>query len=187
MFSLDYDEAKGVKAVLDQALIIGASDGLLFGDMIIQLITFIILLALITKFAWKPLMNVMQERESHIATEIDQAEQSNQEAQRLMKEANDELKSTRQNAQQIIDEAKDTAKSQQAELLQQAREEAARIKENARLEIEQEKDKAIQALQTQVGSLSVQIASKVIEKELSEDEQEKLINDYLDKVGEDNE
>ena len=187
MFSLDYDEAKGVKAVLDQALIIGASDGLLFGDMIIQLITFIILLALITKFAWKPLMNVMQERETHIATEIDQAEQSNQEAQRLMKEANDELKSTRQNAQQIIDEAKDTAKSQQAELLQQAREEAARIKENARLEIEQEKDKAIQALQTQVGSLSVQIASKVIEKELSEDEQEKLINDYLDKVGEDNE
>lgn len=47
--------------------------------------------------------------------------------------------------------------------------------------------KAIQALQTQVGSLSVQIASKVIEKELSETEQEKLINDYLEKVGEDNE
>lgn len=57
--------------MLDQALIIGAANGLLFGDMIIQLITFIILLALITKFAWKPLMNVMQEREQHIASEID--------------------------------------------------------------------------------------------------------------------
>lgn len=72
-------------------------------------------------------------------------------------------------------------------LNQSRKEEAARIKENARLEIEQERDKAIQALQTQVGSLSVQIASKVIEKELSETEQEKLINDYLEKVGEDNE
>ncbi|MFB9973678.1 MULTISPECIES: F0F1 ATP synthase subunit B [Allobacillus] len=173
--------------MLDQALIIGAANGLLFGDMIIQLITFIILLALITKFAWKPLMNVMQEREQHIASEIDQAEQSNQEAKRLMNEANDELKNTRQNAQQIIDDANETAKNQQADLIKAAKEEAARIKENARLEIEQERDKAIQALQTQVGSLSVQIASKVIEKELSETEQEKLINDYLEKVGEDNE
>ena len=173
--------------MLDQALIIGAANGLLFGDMIIQLITFIILLALIIKFAWKPLMNVMQEREQHIASEIDQAEQSNQEAKRLMNEANDELKNTRQNAQQIIDDANETAKNQQADLIKAAKEEAARIKENARLEIEQERDKAIQALQTQVGSLSVQIASKVIEKELSETEQEKLINDYLEKVGEDNE
>ena len=173
--------------MLDQALIIGAANGLLFGDMIIQLITFIILLALITKFAWKPLMNVMQEREQHIASEIDQAEQSNQEAKRLMNEANDELKNTRQNAQQIIDDANETAKNQQADLIKAAKEEAARIKENARLEIEQERDKAIHALQTQVGSLSVQIASKVIEKELSETEQEKLINDYLEKVGEDNE
>ena len=173
--------------MLDQALIIGAANGLLFGDMIIQLITFIILLALITKFAWKPLMNVMQEREQHIASEIDQAEQSNQEAKRLMNEANDELKKTRQNAQQIIDDANETAKNQQADLIKAAKEEAARIKENARLEIEQERDKAIQALQTQVSSLSVQIASKVIEKELSETEQEKLINDYLEKVGEDNE
>lgn len=132
-------------------------------------------------------MNVMQEREQHIASEIDQAEQSNQEAKRLMNEANDELKNTRQNAQQIIDDANETAKNQQADLIKAAKEEAARIKENARLEIEQERDKAIQALQTQVGSLSVQIASKVIEKELSETEQEKLINDYLEKVGEDNE
>lgn len=104
-----------------------------------------------------------------------------------MNEANDELKNTRQNAQQIIDDANETAKNQQADLIKAAKEEAARIKENARLEIEQERDKAIQALQTQVGSLSVQIASKVIEKELSETEQEKLINDYLEKVGEDNE
>lgn len=107
--------------MLDQALIIGAANGLLFGDMIIQLITFIILLALITKFAWKPLMNVMQEREQHIASEIDQAEQSNQEAKRLMNEANDELKNTRQNAQQIIDDANETAKNQQADLIKAAK------------------------------------------------------------------
>ena len=101
-----------------------------------------------------------------------------------MKEAQDELKNTRQNAQKIIEDAKLTAKDQQESILQEAKAEAERIKENARLEIEQEKDKAVQALQEQVATLSVQIASKVIEKELSVDEQDQLIKEYLDKVGE---
>nr|WP_188207671.1 F0F1 ATP synthase subunit B [Alkalibacillus aidingensis] len=154
------------------------------GDMIVQLVMFLILLALITKFAWRPLMNVMQEREQHIANEIDSAEKSRQESERLMKEAQDELKSTRQNAQQIIEDAKLTAKDQEETLISEAKAEAERIKQSARQEIEQEKERAIQALQEQVGTLSVQIASKVIEKELSMDEQEKLINEYLEKVGE---
>ncbi|WP_317450928.1 F0F1 ATP synthase subunit B [Alkalibacillus aidingensis] len=163
---------------------LNAEVGLMAGDMIVQLVMFLILLALITKFAWRPLMNVMQEREQHIANEIDSAEKSRQESERLMKEAQDELKSTRQNAQQIIEDAKLTAKDQEETLISEAKAEAERIKQSARQEIEQEKERAIQALQEQVGTLSVQIASKVIEKELSMDEQEKLINEYLEKVGE---
>ncbi|MGM8215022.1 F0F1 ATP synthase subunit B [Bacillaceae bacterium W0354] len=165
-------------------LVLGADMGLLIGDMVIQLVMFLILLTLITIFAWRPLMNVMHERENHISNEIDQAENNRKESERLMKEAQDELKNTRQNAHKIIEDAKLTAKDQQNTILQEARAEAERIKENARLEIEQEKDKAVQALQEQVATLSVQIASKVIEKELSMDEQDQLIKDYLDKVGE---
>ncbi|WP_084500791.1 F0F1 ATP synthase subunit B [Halalkalibacillus halophilus] len=171
--------------MLDQRLYtLNAEMGLMFGDMIVQLVMFIILLALITKFAWRPLMNVMEERENHIANEIDSAEKSRQESERLMREAQDELKGTRQNAQQIIEDAKLTAKDQEETLIAEAKQEAERIKINARQEIEQEKEKAIQALQAQVGTLSVQIASKVIEKELSMEEQETLINEYLEKVGE---
>ncbi len=174
-----------MKALLDQRLYtLNAEMGLMFGDMIVQLVMFIILLALITKFAWRPLMNVMEERENHIANEIDSAEKSRQESERLMREAQDELKGTRQNAQQIIEDAKLTAKDQEETLIAEAKQEAERIKINARQEIEQEKEKAIQALQAQVGTLSVQIASKVIEKELSMEEQETLINEYLEKVGE---
>lgn len=165
-------------------LVLGAEMGLMIGDMIVQLVMFLILIALVTKFAWRPLMNVMQAREEHIANEIDQAENNRQEAERLMKEAQDELNHTRQNAQKIIEDAKLTAQDQQNTILQEARAEAERLKENARLEIEQEKDKAVQALQEQVATLSVQIASKVIEKELSMDEQDQLIKEYLDKVGE---
>ncbi len=153
------------------------------GDMLAQLIVFIILLFLLKKFAWKPLMGVMKEREEHIANEIETAEKNRQEAERLAKEAQDEIKSTRQQAQQIIEDAKETAKDQEQAIITAAREEANRLKEAARIEIEQERDKAIQALQDQVASLSVKIASKVIEKELSEKDQEKLINEYIKEVG----
>lgn len=164
--------------------VLGAEMGLLVGDMIVQLVMFLILLALITAFAWRPLMNVMQEREQHVANEIDQAENNRKETERLLKEAQEELKNTRQNASKIIEDAKLTARNQQESIIAEAMAEAERIKENARLEIEQEKDKAIKALQEQVATLSVQIASKVIEKELSMDDQDQLIKEYLDKVGE---
>ncbi|MDQ0160605.1 F0F1 ATP synthase subunit B [Alkalibacillus salilacus] len=172
--------------MLDPRLfILNAEMGFNPGSMIIQFVMFIILLALITKFAWRPLMNVMQEREEHVANEIDTAEKNRQEAERLMNEAQDELQGTRQNAQKIIEDAKETAKSEQQTMIAEAKDEAQRIKDNARQEIEQEKERAVQALQEQVGTLSVQIASKVIEKELTVDEQQKLINEYLEQVGED--
>ncbi|WP_228547543.1 F0F1 ATP synthase subunit B [Filobacillus milosensis] len=154
------------------------------GDMLAQLVIFIVLLVLLKKFAWGPLMGVMKEREDHIASEIDTAENNRKEAERMMDEANAELKDARQNAHQIIEDAKQTAKTQESSILDDARQEAERIKESAREEIAQERDKAVQALQEQVATLSVQIASKVIEKELSANEQDQLIQEYLKEVGE---
>ncbi|KGP71968.1 ATP synthase F0F1 subunit B [Pontibacillus yanchengensis Y32] len=162
----------------------GGGEGLLVGDMLFQLVMFIVLLVLLRIFAWTPLMNVMKEREDHIANEIDTAEKNRQDAERMSQEAQEELKKTRQEAHQIIEEARKTAKEQEQEILNSARAEGDRIKESAREEIEAEKDKAIQALQDHVATLSVQIASKVIEKELSEQDQEQLINEYIKELGE---
>ncbi|RPF54109.1 F0F1 ATP synthase subunit B [Aquisalibacillus elongatus] len=168
--------------MLGTNFVLGASINV--GDMLAQLIIFIVLLVLLKKFAWGPLMKVMKEREDHIANEIDTAENNRKEAERLMSEANAELKESRQNAHQIIEDAKQTAKTQESSILDQARQEAERIKESAREDIAQERDKAVQQLQEQVATLSVQIASKVIEKELSADEQDELIQEYLKEVGE---
>lgn len=166
-------------------MILGAgAGGFNVGDMLAQLIIFIVLLVLLKKFAWGPIMNMMKERETHIASEIETAEKNRQEAERMAKEAQEELKNTRNEAQQIIENAKQTAKEQEQAILQSARAEAERLKESALQEIQQEKENAVQALQDQVAALSVKIASKVIEKELSEQDQEKLINEYLKEVGE---
>lgn len=154
-----------------------------WGDSLIQLLAFIILLALLKKYAWAPLVKLMKDREEHVASEIESAEKARKEANELLQEYKDLMKNARVEAQQFIENAKKQGESQYKEIIEQAREEAERIKESARLEIQSEKEKAVHELREQVASLSVMIASKVIEKELSEEDQEALILEYIEKAG----
>ena len=94
------------------------------------------------------------------------------------------LKEARTEAQELIENAKKQADIQREDIIVSARSEAGRLKESAKLEIEQQKENAVAAIKEQVASLSVLIASKVIEKELSEKDQQKFINDYIQEVGE---
>lgn len=157
------------------------------GTMIVQLIFFIVLLALVTKFAWRPVMNMMKEREDYVASEIDEAELSRKDAEKASQEAQDYLKQMKEETQQMLEDARNAGVKQKEEILASANEEAERLKTTALADIENEKEKAVQALQDQVASISVLIASKVIEKELSAEDQESLINDYIKEVGDSNE
>ncbi|MFD2629350.1 F0F1 ATP synthase subunit B [Oceanobacillus kapialis] len=166
-------------------LTVGASvGGFRVGDMLIQLFFFLVLLFFVKKFAWGPVMNMMQKREEYVAGEIESAEKSRQEAERASKEAAEQLKQTKQEAQKIIEDAKAAGTTQQESIIAAARAEAEKIKLDAQADIQNEKERALQALQDKVASLSVLIASKVIEKEINEQDQEKLINDYIKEAGE---
>ncbi|MCY9089937.1 F0F1 ATP synthase subunit B [Bacillus mojavensis] len=154
------------------------------GDILFQLLAMLILLALLKKYALGPLLNIMKQREDHIAGEITSAEEKNKEAQQLIDEQRALLKEARQESQALIENAKKLGENQKEEIIQAARAESERLKEAARTEIVKEKEQAVSALREQVASLSVMIASKVIEKELDEQAQEKLIQDYLKEVGE---
>lgn len=160
-----------------------AGGGFQVGDMLYQLVIFIILLVLLKIFAWKPIMGIMKKREQYIADEIDQAEQSNAEARKLAEEQREILKNSRQEIQTMMEEARKTADEKKEEIIAAARNEAQRLKESAKREIELEKEQAMDSVREQVASLSVLIASKVIEKELSEDDQEQLIKQYINEVG----
>ncbi|WP_163539125.1 F0F1 ATP synthase subunit B [Gracilibacillus sp. YIM 98692] len=184
---MENDLQEGVNTVqlLASELIIGASvGGFRGGDMLFALVSFAILLYLLKKFAWGPLMNKMEERENHIANEIDTAEKNREEAEKASREANEQLKATRQEAQQIIEDAKKAGQGQEKAIIKAAEESAARMKKSAEEDIAREKEKAIEALQDKVATLSVQIAAKVIEKEINAEDQEQLISDYIKEVGE---
>ena len=129
-------------------------------------------------------MGIMKQREEFVANEIEAAEKSRQEAAKYLEEQRVLLKEARTEAQELIENAKKQGDIQREEIIVSARAEADRLKESAKLEIEQQKEKAVAAIREQVASLSVLIASKVIEKELSEEDQEKLINEYIQEAGE---
>jgi F-type H+-transporting ATPase subunit b len=154
-----------------------------WGTVLFQLATFIILLLLLRKFALKPLMGIMVDRQEKIANDIATAEKNRIEAQELMKEQQKALDAARKDATQILENARATSEKQADEIMKTTKAEVEQLKKVARDEIKREKEQAVEALREQVGALSVMLASKVIEKELDAAQQEKLVKDYLKEVG----
>ncbi|MGD9679480.1 MAG: F0F1 ATP synthase subunit B [Vulcanibacillus sp.] len=157
---------------------------LYWGSFILQIIAFVILFLLLWKFAFAPLVNIMETRQQKIQEQISSAENSKLESERILKEQNETFQKARVEAQEIIERANISSSKQADELIAAAKVEAKRIKEQAVQDIQHEKDKAVIELRNQVGTLSVLIASKMIEKELDIKEQSKFIDEIIREAGE---
>lgn len=160
------------------------NDQVNLGDMIVTLLTFLLLLALLKKFAWGPLMGVMDKRAELIASEIETAEKNRMESEKMLAEQKAELKEASATAQSIVESARKQSEAQSAEMIEAAREEVNRMKASAELEIATAKEKAVAAVREEFVSLSVLAASKVLEKEISEDDNRALIEETIVKAGE---
>lgn len=153
------------------------------GTLLFQVVMFLILLALVSKFAMKPAMSVLQKRQEHIEGQIASAEKANAEAASLLEQQRAELKKVREEAQSILDRAKKQSDVEAQEIVAAAQERAERMIEEAKLEINREKEKAIASVRDQVAGLSVLLASKIIEKEMSQSEQQDTIEQFMRQVG----
>ncbi|MGH2316931.1 F0F1 ATP synthase subunit B [Planococcus sp. 4-30] len=166
-------------------LVLGATGEFLnIGDILATLVIFILLMLLLKKFAWGPLMGVMQQREDLIKSEIETAENSRLESQKLLEEQRSLLKDARTQAQEIVENAKKQGDVSREEIITTARAESGRMKEAAVQEIANERDKAISAVREEVVALSLLAATKVLEKEISEEDNRQLINETIAKAGE---
>ncbi|MBF2262493.1 F0F1 ATP synthase subunit B [Staphylococcus capitis] len=157
--------------------------GVEWGTTIVTLATFVILLALLKKFAWGPLKEVMDKRERDINKDIDDAEQAKINAQKLEEENRKTLKETQDEVQRILDDAKIQARKQHEEIIHEANVRANGMIETAQSEINSEKERALADINNQVSELSVLIASKVLRKEISEQDQKDLVEKYLKEAG----
>lgn len=162
---------------------LGANLNVEWGTMVITLITFLVLLALLKKFAWGPLKDIMDQRQNDINKDIDDAEQAKLNAQKLEEENNQTLKATQQEVQKILEDAKLQAREQQEQIIHEANTRANGMIETAQNEINSQKERALADINNQISQLSVSIAAKVLNKEISEEDQKALVDKYIKEAG----
>jgi F-type H+-transporting ATPase subunit b len=154
------------------------------GLIIWTLVSFFILLILLKKVAFPPILKGMKKREETIKQQLDEAQKTKKEAEILLDDYKQQLADARSEAQKIINEGKGLGESIRKEVIQKAQEESNQIVKRAQEEIELQKQKALMELQDKIADLSVMAASKVINKSLNLEDHRRLVEDYISKVGE---
>ncbi len=168
--------------MIQQLVVANAGQGMLSTILFVS-VSFLILLLALKKFAWGPVVNMMEERENKIASDIDNAEKSRLDAEKLGKQREMELKQSRTEAQGIIAQAKETAENNAHAILLDAEEHATRIKKQAQEDLRIERERMIDEAKKEVANLSVEIASKILKKELSASTHQELIQSSIEKLG----
>lgn len=149
------------------------------GNMLFIIIAFLLLMLILKKVAYGPLTKILDERADKISSDIDGAESARQEAEQLASQRQSELAETRQNATKVVADAKASAQKQSDSLIAAATDRAASINQQAQTDAQKLKEDAISGAKNDVAALSVAIASKLMQKELSLNDQQALIDAYI--------
>lgn len=152
------------------------------GLFIWTILTFLVLLALLGKFAWKPLLAALDRRHEMINDALDNAEKAKQELGQLQQDSAKIVSEARTEAQEIVGRSRVEAEKLKGDMVEKAREEADSIVRNAEKTIELEMAKALAELRNEVADLSLLVASKLIQKNLSKEENQVLIEESLKKI-----
>ena len=152
------------------------------GLFIWTIITFLVLLALLAKFAWRPLLDALDRRQESIRKSLDDARQAKQELERLQQESAQIIREARVEADAVIGRSRADAERLREDIRQKARAEAEGIVRNAERQIQLETTRALQQIRHEAVELSVMIASKIIQRNLSKEDNERLIDEALQQV-----
>ncbi|MAB48759.1 MAG: ATP synthase F0 subunit B [Flavobacteriaceae bacterium] len=150
------------------------------GLFVVQTILFLLLIFLMVKFAWKPILNSLNDREEGIKSALDAAENAKKEMENLNADNERLLKEARIEREALLKEAREMKDKIISDATHEAQEKAGKMIEQAQAAIETEKKAAMAELKSHVAGLSIEIAEKVVREELSnKDKQLKLVEDML--------
>jgi len=152
------------------------------GLFIWTIVTFLVLLALLAKFAWRPLLEALESRQSAIRKALDDAQQAKQELERVNQESAQIVNRARVDAEAIITQSRSDGDRLREEIRQKARTEADHIVKNAERQIQLETSRALEQIRREAVDLSVMIASKIIQRNLSKEDNQRLIDEALKQV-----
>jgi F-type H+-transporting ATPase subunit b len=150
-----------------------------FGLTLWTIVLFVLFTVLMTKLGWGPLLKAIEEREKGIRGAVDGAQKAHTEAQALLAQHKELLREAGRERDDIIKAAMKDAEQLKADLSARAKAESDQMVQRARDQIEREKNQAILELRGQVADLAVQAASKIVQSSLTPDAQRKLVDDFL--------
>lgn len=156
------------------------------GLIIWTIITFLVVLFVLKKFAWPHLLAALDEREKRISDAIAAAEQARQEAEEVLREHRQKLAAADEEARQVVAEAREAGANVRQTIVSQAREEADRMLDQARTSIESEKRAAIAELRRETANLAVQAAGALIDANLDDEKNRGLVDDFIARIPESN-
>ena len=152
------------------------------GLFVWTILTFLVLLGVLAKFAWNPLLKMLKDREELIRSSLDDAEKARAELERLNSEGEDIVNKARSEAQAILSEGKAAASKLKDKTLNAAKDQAKVILTEAEQQIRIEKDKAIEEIKSEVVDISLSVAAKLIKKNISREDNQALIDESLENV-----
>ena len=149
-----------------------------------QICNLMIQLVIFKKFLLKPIKQVIADRKAKADSEIAYAQKLRTEAEAMKAEYEQNLQNARTEANQIVATAQKTATARSEEIVGEARAQAAALKQKAEADIAQERKKAVNEVKDEIGGIAMEIASKVVEREISEKDHKDLIDEFIKNVGE---
>ena len=152
------------------------------GLFIWTIVTFLVLLALLAKFAWRPLLQALESRQERIRKSLEDAERARQELERLQQESAKIMRQARIEAESIVTQTRADAERLREELKQKAKDEADNILRNAQQQIQLQTRQAIQQIRPEVADIAVLLTSKLLERNIAKEDNARLIDDTLKQI-----
>jgi F-type H+-transporting ATPase subunit b len=158
--------------------LVDVNPGLVFWTVI----TFLILLFILRRVAWKPILTALNQRETAIKDSLEKAEKAKEEAQKILEENQASLLKAEEESKKIIEQSRVYADKLKDQMIRGSKDQAKKIIEDATSEIERKKEEAFIELRTKVAEIAVQAAEKILDKNLDKDSNKKLVDKYIDDI-----
>lgn len=151
--------------------------------LIIEVVSFLLLLFLLKKLFYKPLLNILDRRAKGIEDAIEDAKKNQEEATNLLSQAQRKIDQSKQEALDLLEKARQQADEQRRKILQDAKAHSQRYREQAREDIERQGSSAREKLKKEVLDISRKLAEKILQREIKEKDQHRLIKEGLEEIG----
>ena len=161
--------------IMAESSLLNVNPGLIFWTTL----TFLLLMFILYKLAWKPILTAVGNRENHIRDSLEKADKMQKEAEEKLESYQQMLENAKKETQEILNNGRKTAEAFREESLTKSKEEASRILEKTKKEISLEREKALAEIRRLVVDLSLAAASKLVERSLTGPDNQKIVENYL--------